>query len=268
MSQSHISRLDTWRDHEERVIEAIITGLSLLRSEEGLLRLRNELELTDNRKLEDKISTVLYWYFVKATRQLWQKKRNRKKRGPVSFPKFQIPKPPDPNDRSSVSIERERKIPDFKWGFVDDTCYNTQEDQYKGDRDFDIECKRLGKPTSTSWKLNEQYVKNGIRRFITNEHRYGENESSGAMIGYIENMELDAIFGEINLVIITNLEPIPPLSKPSEGWQEHATSRLDHEFERPFPESPFHLWHFWVDLRGCYPRKKTLKENLSSSMQA
>ena len=38
----------------------------------------------------------------------------------------------------------------------------------------------------------------------------------------------------------------------SEGWQKHSTSQLDHDLERPFPISPFHLWHFWIDLRDCY----------------
>jgi hypothetical protein len=248
MSQPRISKLDTWRDHEERVIEAILLGLSFLRSDDGAKRLKDELNLPDKRKPEDKISTVLEWYFNKATRQLWYKKRNGKRCGPLTFPKSQIPKASNPYDRSLASIDRERKKPDFKWGFVDHTC----EDELKGDRDFDIECKRLGKPTSSSWKLNKQYVQDGIRRFITNEQRYGEDESSGAMIGYIENMELDDILNDVNAAINATSEPIPPFSTPAEGWQEHATSRLDHELERPFPVSPFHLWHFWIDLRDCY----------------
>lgn len=241
MRQPRISQLDTWRDHEERVIEAIVLGLSLLRSDAGLKRLENELKLPDKRKPEDKISTVLQWYFNKATRQLWHKS------GPFTFPKSQLPKSPNPYNRSTASISRERKKPDFKWGLVDHTC----EDELKGDRDFDIECKRLGKPTSSSWRLNKQYVQDGIRRFITNEHRYGEDESSGAMIGYIENMEFDDILYEVNAEIAASIKPIPQLSQSDEGWQEYATSRLDHEFDRPFPQSPFHLWHFWVDLRNC-----------------
>lgn len=178
MNQPRISKLDTWRDHEERVIKAILLGLSFLRSDDGTKRLKDELNLPDKRKPEDKISTVLNLYFNQATRQLWQKKRNGKRLGPSTFPKPQTPKAPNPHDRSIASIERERKIPDFKWEFVDHSC----EDELKGDRDFDIECKRLGKPTSPSWKLNKQYVQDGIRRFLTNGHRYGEDESSGAMI--------------------------------------------------------------------------------------
>ncbi|MEE4356904.1 MAG: hypothetical protein V2I97_10570 [Desulfococcaceae bacterium] len=231
--------------------EAILLGLSLMRNE-GTTRLKDEVSLPDKRSIEDKISTVLNWYFIKATRELRRKRQNGKRRGPVTFPKSQISKSPDPYDRSAVSVERERKIPDFKWGFADHTAYDAQEYPFKGDRDFDIECKRLGNPTSQSWKLNKQYVKDGIRRFVTNEHRYGEDESSGAMIGYIENMEFDSILNEVNAAITANPELIPLLSAPSEGWKKKAVSHLFHDLERPFPVSPFHLWHFWIDLRGCY----------------
>lgn len=248
MSQPRISKLDTWQAHEERVIAAILLGLSYLQSADGVKRLKDELSLPDKRKPEDKISTVLAWYFNKATRQLWREKRNGKRCGPSTVPKSQLPKASNPHDRSVASIDRERKKPDFKWGFVDHSC----EDQLKGDRDFDIECKRLGKPTSSSWKLNRQYVQDGIRRFITDEHRYGEDESSGAMIGYVENMGLVDILNEVNGAIIENSEPIPPLSSDTGDWQEQDTIRFDHVLIRPFPVSPFHLWHFWIDLRCCY----------------
>ena len=251
MSQPHIFELDIWRDHEERVIETILFGLSLLRSDDGVERLKNELSLPDTRKPEDKISTVLNWYLIKATRQLWQKTDdNGKRRGPSNIPKPQNPKAPNPHDRSIASVNRERKKPDFKWGFVDHAC----KDEFKGDRDFDIECKRLGKSTKPSL-----YVQDGIRRFITDEHRYGEDESSGAMIGYIENMEFDDILQEVNAEIAITLRSVPQLSKPLDGWKEQATSRLEHEFKRPFPISPFHLWHFWIDLRGCYSNNLPVK---------
>lgn len=251
MSRHRISELDTWQDHEERVIEAIIEGLSILRSEEGLSKLKVELSLDDSRKIEDRINTVLCWCLNKATRQLGQRKEKGKRRGPANFPRPQTPKFPNPYDRSETSIGRERKIPDFKWGFVDHTSFNNPDNEYKGARDFDIECKRLGKKIP-SGALTQKYVQNGILRFITNEHRYGEDESSGAMIGYVENMGFDNILSEVNEAIASSSVSLPPLSKPSEGWQEHATSRLDHEFGRSFPETPFHLYHFWIDLRGCY----------------
>ena len=37
-----------------------------------------------------------------------------------------------------------------------------------------VECKRLGHPTSATWVLNRNYVKNGIKRFDSKTHEYGK----------------------------------------------------------------------------------------------
>ena len=127
---------------------------------------------------------------------------------------------------------------------------------------FHIECKRLGSPTSSSWKLNPNYVHYGIIRFIAESHRYGQHAQSGAMIGYLEDMTCDEIHQEVNAEIEiakqTLLSPskISPLLLSQDGWQDKATSCLSHNLERPFPKTPFTLWHFWLDLRNCYPRTR------------
>lgn len=235
-----------WQRHEKRVSEAIIAGLARLRSKEKLRRLRNIISSShDKRPIEDKVNRELYFCLREANEELLKKGK-----GVKGLLLYETRNQPDFQDE--IPGESEYKRCDFLWGFFDDLAVFREE---VGERFFYIECKRLGAKIH-SGALNEKYVQNGMQRFITTEHKYGKNESSGAMIGYVENMEFDNILNEINTAITAALEAISPLLKPSEGWQEQATSRIDHEFERPFPISPFHLWHFWIDLRGCYPRNK------------
>ena len=124
---------------------------------------------------------------------------------------------------------------------------------------FHIECKRLGSPIS-SGKLTLKYVKDGIRRFIDESHRYGQHTQSGAMIGYLEDMTRNEIYQEVNAEIEAVKQALLPPSKitplllSQAGWQDNAASRLSNNLERSFPITPFTLWHFWVDLRNRYPR--------------
>jgi hypothetical protein len=80
------------------------------------------------------------------------------------------------------------------------------------------------------------------------------------MIGYLEDMTCTEIIREINAAIkqiqqtLPSQTKIPLLLSPRNGWQDQGTSRLSHRLERAFPKSPFVLWHFWLDLRGCYFR--------------
>jgi len=119
--------------------------------------------------------------------------------------------------------------------------------------------KRLGSPSSSQWILNKNYILNGINRFILVEWGYGKSVSSGAMIGYIQNMELKEILNKVNKHCsqLTIIE----LTLSPEGWQNDV-SRLDHQLERPdVPPSPFNLRHLWVDLRS----KKTDNNDDTSS---
>jgi hypothetical protein len=74
------------------------------------------------------------------------------------------------------------------------------------------------------------------------------------MVGYIESMDFDEILHEVNSARHDALLPAILLS--ASVWQNHGTTRLEQELERLFPDSPFRLWHYWVDLRGKYTNKK------------
>lgn len=149
-----------------------------------------------------------------------------------------------PNEGDNIPTESERMRPDFYWDIID---HQAGEDFCE--HRFVLECKRLGKPSSKSWKLNEKYVQNGIRRFITQPHEYGKGNDACGMVGYVQNMTFDEILKEVNLAITQNPEPISLLSPPNEGWEEKGVSTMEHQLERSFPISPFRLKHFWVDLR-------------------
>ena len=49
------------------------------------------------------------------------------------------------------------------------------------------------------WILNENYVKNGIKRFDSKTHEYGKRVNSGIMICYIISMTPVKIENEVNI---------------------------------------------------------------------
>lgn len=255
LNQPSISGLNSWDNHVEKVIDVIIEALSMFYSQDGIDKLKEEFSIeNDEREIEIIVNTVLYFFLCKANRCLQQKRRNGKRRGLSTFPEFDSQHKPNPNDRSISSIKRQQKRPDFIWGYADFSKSTNPNDKYKGNREFVIECKRLGSPPSKSNYLNKKYANEGIKRFIDNNHRYGENESASAMVGYIEDMEFTEILQEVNQTIESKLG-IDKLTKQSENWQEKSTTQLKHSFERDFEKSPFTLHHLWLDLKGCYPRK-------------
>jgi hypothetical protein len=112
---------------------------------------------------------------------------------------------------------------------------------------YTIECKRLGTRVGR-WVLNVNYVKKGVLRFITEEHGYGKATPSGAMIGYVQSMELDDVLGEVNAA--SKRSSLPPIVRADVAWQENAVTRLGHKLTRPSSLlSPFDLHHLWVDIR-------------------
>jgi hypothetical protein len=225
MARPLISELDIWGKYKSEIFDVIREALSNL---QGVPDLKED-EISLNREL--------HFCFVEATYRL---KLNH------HLPMQEGKNPPDPDDEERA--KREDKIPDFYWQFSDHTVI----DPRRCARRFVLECKRLGKPTSSRWILNKNYVQNGIRRFVFEEHGYGKGDESGAMVGYVQNMEFDVILLEVNAAIETSPEPIPTLPAPAGGWIVNGISRLDHIFERSFLQTPFHLWHLWVDLRHRY----------------
>ena len=225
MSQPRISRLLIWERHEHRVVDVLLAALSIL---------RNKYDLPQS---EVSLNRELYFCLLEANRSL-------RKSGLGGFDHPPVPEghnPPDPDDEQRAT--RENKIPDFYWGYID----HLEPDPRRSARNYVIECKRLGNPLRPDWILNQNYVVKGILRFVTEKYGYAKGEKSGAMVGYVQSMELDDILYEVNANCMS--EAIPQLGIPIGGWQIRGTSRLDHELDRSFAGSPLHLSHFWVDLR-------------------
>jgi hypothetical protein len=232
MSQPRISRLRTWEKHERRVVDILLLALSILRNNDIL----PQSEVLLNRKL--------YFCLLEANKKM-------KNSGCEYFDHIPTPEghnPPDPDDE--LLAVRENKIPDFYWGYID----HSELDPRRGARNYVIECKRLGSPLRTDWILNQNYVHNGILRFITEEHGYAKGERSGAMVGYVQSMEFDEILREVNATAA--LAGIPGLKAPNNGWQINGSSQLAHQLNRLFEYSPFQLSHIWADLRNSSSKKK------------
>lgn len=242
MSQPHISRLRSWERHVSHAIEVLLAALAILQSKEGLAQ--SEIDL--NREL--------YFCLLEANRQQWILGKGFD-HPPISEAK----NPPYPDDEHRA--KRESKIPDFQWGLIDHTIIDPRHSA----RYFVFECKRLGKPPRADWVLNENYVENGIKRFMTEEHGYAKGEKSGAMIGYIQSMDVKDILKEVNMA--AKIASIPLLSFSKDNWHKQGTYNLEQMLIRPFALSPFLLMHFWIDLRSCYITSPTslLIESLSQT---
>ena len=113
-----------------------------------------------------------------------------------------------------------------------------------------VECKLLGNPTSSTWILNENYVKNGIKRFDSKTHEYGKRADSGMMIGYIISMAPKKIEDEVNDY---QKKHLPDNKKIMFSFDSTPLFQTRQDIKRknvkPFQ---FELIHFWIDLRTCY----------------
>jgi hypothetical protein len=225
MGQPLLSHLNLWKRHELRVLAVLEQALSILCAKTNLPR--SEIEL--NREL--------YFCLLIANENLWKMRVGGFDHPPTSESKNQ----PDIDD--DARAKRENKIPDFHWAFID----HAADDPRRGAHDFIIECKRLGSPPRSDWVLNENYVQNGIMRFVRPEHGYAKNEASGAMVGYIESMQPDEILTEVNAAALT--AEVAAIPYPQAGWQIDGVSHLEHQAGRLPPESTLALRHLWVDLR-------------------
>lgn len=113
-----------------------------------------------------------------------------------------------------------------------------------------VECKLLGYPTSSRWILNENYVKNGIKRFDSNIHEYGKRAPSGLMIGYIISMTPEEIESEVNDY---QKKHAPEYAQIRFLFDTMTFLEARQAIERRnIMPSRFELIHFWVDLRSCY----------------
>jgi hypothetical protein len=228
---------DIWTRHEKRVLEIFKLALKMLREESSLPDKEDEL----NRKL--------FFLVRRANRDL--ENQNQGIEWPLNY---ESNNQPDADDVTRST--REAKRPDFQWGVRD----RNEVDPDRMDKFYIIESKRLGSPSSSTWILNKNYVINGIKRFVDSESGYGKSSPSGAMIGYIQDMELQTILEEVN----TNAESelLPNIKLSSDGEQPEIT-RLDQRLDREqIQPTPFALRHLWVDLKHHYKDKEKTNQQV------
>jgi hypothetical protein len=221
-----LTGLNLWKSHETQVLETLLEALMLLAGTEGC-ECQDEPEL--NRRL----------FFC-----LREANRNRYLRGEKAFdypPTWEARNPPSPSDSKGVS--RERKIPDFYYGYEDHHCL----DPVGWSRYFVIECKRLGVKSSSGWRFVDEYVVSGIVRFVKEEWGYGKDSPAGAMVGYVQSLSFQDASTEVNAV--AQREGVVPLALRTSP--EESIQVSDHLLDRPFAHSPFNLIHLWVDLNNA-----------------
>lgn len=224
MKQPSIHALRTWYEHERRVLEIVCQALDELRQPQSL----TENETALNRKLHFCLRRV-------------NARLHRQGRGLPSPPIWEAQNQPLVDDETRAA--REDKRPDFQWGFVN--LQETNDD--RASMLYTIECKRLGQ-SAGRWILNVNYVKNGVVRFVVEEHGYGKATRSGAMVGYVQSMPFVQILAEVNAA--ANERSLPPIALDDDAWSEGGVTRLAHRLTRPASLlSPFDLQHIWVDLR-------------------
>jgi hypothetical protein len=174
-------------------------------------------------------------------RSIWSELPVKQK--PMSFclvPNSENP----PRTKKEIGEEWTRKKPDFQWRLSD----ALEKEPVKAIREYTIECKRLRTKTR-SWDFIDEYVVSGIIRFLAEEYKYGIGTSSGAMIGYIQNMEHDEILKQINTVIQNQKDYDIPNIEISE--KEDEIRKGNHTLNRKkVNPSIFDLRHIWVSLRN------------------
>ncbi|MGH2866878.1 MAG: hypothetical protein ACRDNK_04825 [Solirubrobacteraceae bacterium] len=143
--------------------------------------------------------------------------------------------PPAASDAERTA--REHKIPDFYWSYVD---YLAPDPEAVA-RQFVVECKRLTSSTK-AWNYITQYIDAGVVRFVTEAHGYGKEAPSGAMVGYLQTINLDDALSGVNSHSTANGLPVLVIRQRSDD----APVELDHRLDRPFPVTPFLLWHLWT----------------------
>ena len=139
-----------------------------------------------------------------------------------------------------------KKRPDFTCKCINPWAASPE----KHEISLHIECKLLGNPTSATWILNKNYVKNGIKRFDSKIHEYGKRADSGMMIGYIIGMTPQEIESEVNDYQKKHV----PEYKDIKFFFDTTTlfkTRQDVKRKNVMP-ARFELIHLWVDLRKCY----------------
>jgi len=216
-----------WKRHVECVLRVMAGALK---------RLSERLELPDKEEGLDR------WLYLDAREEYLHLPDDKRPNNFNLISKSENP----PREESDIGEQWTLTKPDFKWRL----CNNLATTPNELAMDFDIESKRLGKPTSPSWILNREYVESGIARFILATHRYGNGVDSGLMIGYIQTMTPMDILKKINRHLREYTpKKIPILSFRKADFEENKIAKTSQLIKkRCFPPVQFTLYHLWIDL--------------------
>lgn len=240
MNPLSIRHTRSWAKFEQQTLEIFTIALEMLSTEPSLP------EVEDS-EVQDNLNRRLEQYMPSAIRK-WEV-LNRVEFLLPSTPRYNSRQPAQLADKEIVR-SFERKKPDFQWEIRDSRKTGLlDENPDLTFRFYHVECKRL-RSRSRSTRFTSEYVVNGICRFIKKTHCYGQHVNSGAMVAYVQDMELQPLLDEVNDEAL--LAALPQLQLAPEGWQT-VVSRLDHQLNRTEVEpTPFNLRHLWVDLRHHY----------------
>jgi hypothetical protein len=212
-----LSSLDLWAAHERQCLLLLRRALTALAAD-------------CVSEAEDDLNRELYWHLVRANHEA-----ARDGEPPLPPVTYEGRNPPSASDEERA--RREFKIPDFAWGLTD----HLATDPRRSAKHFVIECKRLTRPVRRDWIYTKQYIVAGVLRFVREEHAYGKDMRSGAMVGYLQDiLAADAIHA-VNATAAR--EAIAALLVRQSNEDEVD---LEHDLDRPFPESPFRLQHLWA----------------------
>ncbi len=216
---------ELWKRHEKLYVDIFFIALARLAKKERSLG------------NEDTISEQLCLVLNNVCFEEGQKRGCE-----IRTPDWETPIPPVTG--SELKGGKKRNRPDFTCKYSDPLATCAEEYEIA----FHVECKLLGNPTSGRWKINKNYVTEGIKRFDCRIKEYGKRAFSGLMIGYIIGMEPQQIIIEVNKFQQEQLPHNPALSFQFDNppvFKENQN--LNRKNVKP---KSFRLIHLWVDLRN------------------
>lgn len=220
-----IFELKIWHRQQKLILSNLVEALLCLRKES--LCKKEEAEITDE----------LYWCIERCL-----KNNNLGKEFTVYPPDSPMPPKPKKNKKKTSEQKEGKKRPDLQIAWTNQQAVDLSHFR----RIYVIECKRLG--NALSGNVNKLYFNLGIKRFDCKIHRYADEVVSGAMVGYVQNMEFDVILNEINHA--ASSDDFAELVLSKDGWQIEGVSLLGQKLKRSqLNPKNFDLHHFWVDVR-------------------
>jgi hypothetical protein len=210
-----------WERHETFVLNVFMIALS---------KLQNQANLPED---EPSLNNLLYI----LVRDSWCKLPQHEK--PIWSLICNAENIPSTTDE--IGQEWTRKKPDFRWSLSD----SQEKDSLKAIKDYTIECKRLREMSNRNF-IN-QYVTEGIFRFLAKEYKYGNGTTSGAMIGYIQEMKHSDVLEQINAVIQKTGAFFIPIIEFDNSQNIDNIKKGNHTLERHEVDPPnFDLRHIWI----------------------